>query len=149
VVKQMALGLQWDPAETWRCTMKIFLSALLAALSLLTSACGGNAMVPNCGVIGVNVTPATMTVNHAAAPPSNGETFSASSQLATSPGCPAVTAALVTSNWTVSDPSVHLSATQGTMVTATCTATLASPVTVTATSADGKMLTGQAMLTCN
>lgn len=128
--------------------MKIILSALLAALSLSTIGCGGN-MMPNCGMVGLNVTPSSMTINHASAPPGNGQTFSASSQSAVNPGCPAVTAALVISNWTVSDPSVHLSATQGTMVTATCTAALASPVTVTATSANGQMFMGTAMLTCN
>ncbi len=106
-------------------------------------------MMPNCGVVGLNVTPSSMTINHAAAPPGNGQTFSTSFQFANNPGCPAVTAALVTSNWIVSDPSVHLSASQGSMVAATCTAALAGSVTVTATPADGEMFTGKATLMCN
>jgi hypothetical protein len=75
--------------------------------------------------------------------------LSASFQFSGNPGCPAVTAALVNSNWTVSDPSVHLSALQATQVTATCTAAIATPVTVTATPVSGEMFTGHASLTCN
>jgi hypothetical protein len=35
------------------------------------------------------------------------------------------------------------------MMTATCTAAVAGPITITATSADGQMLVGRASLTCN
>jgi len=128
--------------------MKALLSIPLAAILISSLGCGGSIM-SNCGPVGLNVGPATATVSHAAAVPGNSQTFSASFQFRVTSGCAAITAALVNSNWTVSDPSVHLSATQGTMVTATCTATLASPATVTATPADGEMFTGKAALTCN
>jgi hypothetical protein len=55
----------------------------------------------------------------------------------------------VNSNWTVSDPSVQLSASQATQVTATCTAAVTTPVTITATPVSGEMFTGKASLTCN
>jgi hypothetical protein len=84
-----------------------------------------------------------------AAAPGNSQTFSASFQVKNNPGCPAVTAALVNSNWTVSDPSVHLSSSPNTHVTATCAAAVSNPVAITATPADGEMFTGQASLTCN
>jgi hypothetical protein len=84
-----------------------------------------------------------------AAAPGNSQTFSASFQVKNNPGCPAVTAALVNSNWTVSDPSVHLSSSANTHVTATCAAAVSNPVAITATPADGEMFTGQASLTCN
>lgn len=128
--------------------MKVLLSIPVAAILICSLGCGGS-LSSTCGPVGLNVGPAAATVNHAATPPGNTQTFSASFQFSGAPGCPAVTAALVNSNWTVSDPSVHLSATQGTMVTATCTAALGSPATVTATPADGEMFTGKAALTCN
>ncbi|HEY2168033.1 MAG TPA: hypothetical protein VGJ30_00285, partial [Candidatus Angelobacter sp.] len=83
------------------------------------------------------------------APPANSQMFSASFQFSNNPGCPAITAALVNSNWTVSDPSVHLSSPQATQVTATCTATVTTPVSITATPVSGEMFTGHASLTCN
>ena len=127
--------------------MKAFLFILLAAILISTLGCGGRTTTDPCTVVGLNIAPPTATVNHAAAPPANGEVFVANPRFLSV--CGSATAIPVNSNWIVSDPSVHLSATQGTTVTATCTAALASPVTVTATSADGRMLTGQAMLTCN
>ena len=111
---------------------KLLLAVLLSMAFLSAVGCGGTAS-PDCGVNGLNVGPSAATVNHAAAPPGNNQVFSAFFQFKSNPGCPAVTAALVNSNWTVSDPSVQLSAPQATQVTATCTATLATPVTITAT----------------
>ena len=127
---------------------KILVAVLLSAPLVSTMGCGGTGS-PDCGVIGLNIGPSAATVDHAAAPPGNSQTFSATFQFKNSPGCPAVTAALVNSNWTVSDPSVRLSASQATQVTATCTAAVASPVTITATPASGEMFTGKASLTCN
>jgi hypothetical protein len=127
---------------------RILFAVLLSLSFVSTIGCGGTSS-PDCGVVGLNVTPASATVNHAAAPPGNGQTFSASSLFKNSPGCPAVTAALVNSNWTVSDPSVHLSAPQAPQVTATCTAAVATPVTIMATPVSGQMFTGNASLICN
>ena len=123
--------------------LKKFSSLVLCAA---LAGCGGS---PNCGPVGLNVGPTAATVDHTAAPPANAQVFSASFQFKVQPGCVAITAALVNSNWTVSDPSVHLSATQGTQVTATCTAAVTTPVTITATQVGGEMFTGHASLTCN
>jgi len=109
--------------------------------------CGGGS--PDCGVNGLNVTPASATASHVAAPPGNSQVFSASFQSKANPGCPAITAALVNSNWTASDPSVQLSAPQAIQVTATCTAGVPLPVTISATPVSGEMFTGKASLTCN
>ncbi len=123
-----------------------FLAGVCLGVTLLsTMGCGGN----DCGVSGLNVVPATATADHTAAAPGNGQTFSASLQFKNKSGCVAITAALVNSNWTASDPSVHLSSSPTSLMTATCTAAVTNPVTITATSADGKMLTGRASLTCN
>ncbi len=127
--------------------MKVLLSIPVAAIFISSLGCGGSIMSDPCTVVGLNISPPTATVNHAAAPPANSQSFGANPRF--SGVCGAGTAVQINSNWTVNDPSVHLSATQGTTVTATCTAAVGSPVTVTATSADGRMLTGQAMLTCN
>lgn len=130
-----------------------FVSKLLAGACLtfalpLSISCGGNS--PNCGVTGINVGPATAMVNHTAAAPANSQVFGATFQFSGQKGCVAIqTAALVNSNWTASDPSVHLSSSPTTQITATCTAALANPVTITATQASGGTLTGQATLTCN
>src|SRR5260370_20390866 len=123
-----------------------FLAGVCLGVTLLsTMGCGGN----DCGVSGLNVVPATATADHTAAAPGNGQTFSASLQFKNKSGCVAITAALVNSNWTASDPSVHLSSSPTSLMTATCTAAVTNPVTITATSAEGKMLTGPASLTCN
>ncbi len=129
--------------------IRFFLSVGLSAALLLMMGCGSN--TPNCGAAtGLNVGPTAATVNHTAAAPANSETFNASVALVQGPGCPATaTAALASSNWTASDPSVQLSPSPNTQVTATCTAAVANPVTITAVSADGRMLTGRATLTCN
>jgi len=126
---------------------KILFAIPLSMAFVSTIGCGGGS--PDCGVNGLNVTPASATANHVAAPPGNGQVFSASFLFKNNPGCPAVTAALVNSNWTASDPSVQLSAPQATQVTATCTAGIALPVTISATPVSGAMFTGKASLTCN
>ncbi|HET7873610.1 MAG TPA: hypothetical protein VFL42_13920 [Terriglobales bacterium] len=116
---------------------------MLLGAPIFISGCGSS----GCRVVGVRVAPPTATANHTAAAPDNGATFVASTLFGD--GVCAVNAStLVSSNWTVSDPSVHLSAIQGPQVTATCTAALANPATITATAATGQMLTGQASLTC-
>jgi hypothetical protein len=126
---------------------KLLFAVLLSMVFVSTIGCGGGS--PDCGASGLNVGPSAATVNHAAAPPGNSQVFSASFQFKNNPGCPAITAALVNSNWTASDPSVQLSAPQAIQVTATCTAGVALPVTITATPVSGEMFTGKATLTCN
>jgi hypothetical protein len=125
---------------------KISVLVLLNAALAASVGCGSNS---DCGVNGMNVTPVTTTASHSAAAPANTQIFSASFQFKNNPGCPAVTAALVNSNWMASDPSVHLSVSPTTQVTATCTAAVAGPVTITATPVSGEMFTGKASLTCN
>ena len=127
---------------------KLLFAVLLSTMFLSTVGCGG-VTSPDCGANGLNVGPSAATVNHAAAAPGNSQVFSASFQFKNGPGCPGITAALVNSNWTASDPSVHLSVPQATQVTATCTAALATPVTITASQVGGEMFTGKASLTCN
>ena len=127
----------------------MFLCFLLFTMLLATTGCGGTSS-NNCQVIGLNVAPPSATADHTALAPANGQTFAASVLFGGGSGvCTANTSVTVNSNWTVSDPSVQLSATQGFQVTATCTAALANPVTVTATAATGQPLTGKASLTCN
>ena len=126
----------------------VFSAALLSAIVPAIIGCGSRGMMGTCTVTALNVTPASMSVDHMAAPPGNSQMFSSSNLFTGNGVCTANTSALVTSNWTASDPSVHLSSTPGTQVAATCTAALANPVTITASSASGQMLTGQAMLTC-
>ena len=128
-------------------TLRRFSSFMLCTALAGLAGCGESSS--NCGPVGLNLGPATATVDHTAAPPANSQMFSASFQFRATQGCPAITAALVNSNWTVSDPSVQLSAPQATQVTATCTATVATPVTITATPVSGEMFTGHASLTCN
>jgi hypothetical protein len=128
--------------------MRNFLSFLLAGVSISFVGCGGSiSSTDPCTVVGLTVGPSAATVNHAAAPPGNGQIFNANARF--SGVCGSATAVLVNSNWTVSDPSVHLSVTQSGSTTATCTAALANPVTVTATSTDSNKFMGTAMLTCN
>ena len=124
---------------------RLFVVVLLSAI-LPAVGCGGNPS--NCDPTGLNVGPATAAVNHTAVPPANSQTFAATFQLKN--GCAGIaTAALVNSNWSASDPSVALSASPSGQVTATCTAAVAGPVTITANQVGGQMLTGKAMLICN
>lgn len=101
----------------------------------------------NCQVVGLSISPAIAAASHTAAAPGNSQMFSAFDRF--QGVCGLAAAALINSNWTASDPSVHLSASPSGQVTATCTAAVANPVTLTATAADGSGLTGQAALTCN
>jgi len=107
-----------------------------------------SAYAGECTVTALNVAPPSATADHAAAAPANGQIFTASNHFTGSGPCTQNASMMVNANWTVSDPSVHLSATEGSHVTATCTATLDKPVTVTATAVSDPKLTGQAMLTC-
>jgi len=129
-------------------TMRTFAGVFLSVGLLATVGCGGrpSRSSPNCGVTGLNVTPATAGADHAAAAPGNSQTFSASLQF--NPGCP-VPADLVAFNWTASDPSVHLSSSPTVAVIATCTAAVTNPVTITATPGNGQNFTGRGTLTCN
>lgn len=127
--------------------MKIFLCILLTTILVSIPGCGGSITSDPCTPVGLTVGPSAATVNHAAAAPNNAQIFVANPRF--SGVCPSATAVLVNSNWTVSDTSVHLSVTQSGSTTATCTAAVASPVTVTATSADSNKFTGTAALTCN
>lgn len=111
---------------------------------LTAAGCGGS----GCTVVGLNVAPPTATVSHVA--PGNSQTFVSSTLFGGgNRPCPANASMLVSANWTVSDPSVQLSSSPASTVTATCTTALVGPVTVTATSNDSQMLTGRASLTCN
>jgi hypothetical protein len=131
--------------------VRIFLSFLLAGILISTLGCGGHTIpMDPCTVVGLIVTPASATANHAAAPPANAASFGASSKFAGV--CGSATAVPPIANWAVTDPSVHLSPAQGSTTTATCTAALASPVTVTGTNAtpvNGQTFMGTATLTCN
>ena len=137
---------------------KVFANRLFTGVSvsmsmglLLAAGCGGS--MSNCTPTGLMVGPSSATISHTATPPSNSQTFSATLQVNQSQaqnGC--VTSALsvlVNSNWTANNPAVQLSGSPSGQVTATCSATVATPVTITATQVGGGMLTGQAMLTCN
>src|SRR6185437_3973771 len=126
---------------------RMFASVLFCAALLGMAGCGGSSS--NCTLTALRVTPASITVDHTAAAPANSTIFNASGMFTGSTACMSNTSALVSSNWTVSDPSVHLSASPTMQVTATCTATVGSPVTIQATSASNQTLTGQATLTCN
>ena len=127
---------------------RILAGLVLGASLLVSTGCGGSS--PNCGPKGLTVGPATAVIDHTAAPPLNSQPFSATLQLDRNTGCVAAQATvLVNSNWTVSDPSVHLSTVQAGETFATCTAAVAGPVTITATQVGGQGFTGKATLTCN
>ena len=120
---------------------------LVSAATLLLTGCGGM-MNNNCTTMGMTVNPVSATVNHATAAPANSQMFSATS-MAVGNGCMSIaTAALVTSNWTANDPTVMLSPSPTGQVRATCTASSINPVMISATSNDGRMLSGQASLMC-
>lgn len=126
---------------------KVWSSVLFFATLVIIAGCGAPSS-NKCTVTALNVTPATATADHTAAAPGNSEQFAASNLFTGSRVCTANASAAVNSNWTVSDPSVHLSAAQGALVTATCTAAVPNPVTIKATAVADATLTGQAMLTC-
>jgi hypothetical protein len=124
---------------------RISFSLLAGLIAIAGCGSGSNS---DCTVTALNVAPATATADHTAAP-GNSQQFAASNLFTGTGVCTANASALVNSNWTVSDPSVHLSASQGEFVTATCTAALVSPVTIRATATADASLTGQASLTCH
>jgi len=138
---------QTGESEEWMMVRKIFLSVLALAAAVQITACGGNSTDMNCSVVGLQVGPTTSTVNHTATPPGNSQMFSATFRF-TGSRCTAATAALINSNWSASDPSVQLSASQATQVTATCTTAVANPVTITAQQVGGQQFTATATLTC-
>ena len=127
-----------------------FPSKLLAGICLslalpLTISCGSS----DCTITGMVIGPASAMVSHAAAAPANSQTFSATFQFKSQNACGGTaTSALVVSNWTASDPSVHLSPSPSGQVTATCTAALTNPVTITAAQVSGGTFTGQGSLVC-
>lgn len=126
---------------------RFFAAFLLSSALLASVSCGGSSS-NNCKLTALNVTPPSMTVNHAAAPPANSQSFNSSGLLTGNGVCTGNTAVLISSNWTASDPSIQLSASPATQVTATCTAALANPATIRAVAANDPTLTGQASLTC-
>jgi hypothetical protein len=125
---------------------RFFCGVSLGIGFLATMGCGGNG---GCAVSGINVVPSTATADHAAAAPGNSQVFNTA--VTTSGDCPGVgTSVLPNANWTASDPSVRLSTSPTSVVTATCTAAVVGPVTITATTPlGGLMFTGRATLTCN
>jgi hypothetical protein len=113
--------------------------------------CGGKTTTM-CKINSINVSPATATVNHAAAPPANTQHFDAF--IASEPsGCGFILSNLTTATWSVSDATnvsisnVH-DATYG---TATCNGATSGAATVTATvpAGDGTNVSNTASLTCN
>jgi hypothetical protein len=120
-------------------------------LFIVLLGCGGKSTTV-CKINSINVSPATATVNHAAAPPANTQHFDAF--IASEPsGCAFILSNLTTATWSVSDTTnisisnVH-DATYG---TATCNGTTAGAATVTATvpAGDGTNVVNTASLTCN
>ena len=113
--------------------------------------CGGK-NTTMCKINSINVSPATATVNHAAAPPGNTQHFDAF--IASEPsGCAFALSNLPNATWSVSDP-VNVSIANPpdpAFGTATCKAATAGAVTVTATvpAGDGTNVTNTASLTCN
>jgi hypothetical protein len=113
--------------------------------------CGGK-NTTMCKINSINVSPATATVNHAAAPPGNTQHFDAF--IASEPsGCAFILSNLPNATWSVSDP-VNVSIANPpdpAFGTATCKAATAGAVTVTATvpAGDGTNVTNNASLTCN
>ena len=123
----------------------------IVVMALVLSGCGGKSAMM-CKINSINVSPATATPNHAAAPPGNMQHFSAF--IASEPsGCAFALSNLTTATWSVSDTTnisisnVH-DATYG---TATCHAATAGAATVTATvpAGDGSNVSNTASLTCN
>ena len=120
----------------------------LFCASFIIVAGSGSASASDCRVTALNVAPPSAAADHAAAAPANGQVFTVSNHFTGSGPCSQNAAMMVNANWTVSDPSVHLSANQGNHVTATCTAALAKPVRIKATAVSDPKLTGESILTC-
>ncbi|HVG90142.1 MAG TPA: hypothetical protein VNB54_01515, partial [Alphaproteobacteria bacterium] len=89
-----------------RMFLRTFLALSLLSAALLTCAgCGGSSS-NNCKLTALNVTPPSTTVNHAAAPPADSQSFNSSGLLTGNGVCTGNTAVLISSNWTASDPSI-------------------------------------------
>ena len=130
-----------------------FLLAISTLACLAVSGCGGQtSSSSSCQILAINVSPATATVDHAAAPPANTQHFDAFIAKAP-PGCAFFTGNVFDAVWSVSDPvNVSISNAQdATRGTATCKAATAGAVTVTATKSQsgGPTVTNTASLTCN
>jgi hypothetical protein len=131
------------------------LGSLIIAATL--AGCGGNSM-PNCTVTSLNISPATGSASHLAAPPGNKAMFIGFDNLSALPaGCvmpgAGTQAQRVDLKWTSSDPvNVTVGNTLGVDYgIATCNNTTSGPVTITATgpNAMNATISGTASLTCN
>jgi hypothetical protein len=123
----------------------ILLSALMW-LMIALSGCGA----PSCGFIGIKIDPQTATVDHTAAPPTNGLTFTAVAATVP-PGCGVMHSNPAHVTWSVSDSvNASISNVHDPMNgTATCSGPTNRAATVTVTMPSGNStLKGTAMLTC-
>jgi len=143
------------PANSgWFSIPFIFLTTM-AMLAALTG-CGGHSSTPDCTVNSFNISPATATADHLAAPPGNQVQFFGFDAINTlPPGCSTVAvtqAARIDLKWVVSDPvNVAIGNTQGVDYgLATCNNATAGAVTITATGPNARNATiaGTATLTC-
>ena len=123
----------------------------MAVLGLVLAGCGGKSATM-CRINSINVSPATATANHTAAPPANMQHFDAfiSSEPA---GCVFIQSNLTNATWSVSDTTnVSISNVRdATYGTATCKGATSGAATVTATvpAGDGTNVSNTASLTCN
>ena len=132
------------------CALRILTCVCVGLVLIVAVGCGG---APDCGPVGVSVSPNTATADHTAAPPGNQQQFFAFNSFPIKQGCAAITAAILNNvTWSTSDPGdVSISNTQGsTYGVATCINAGSSPVTITATQSrqGGSAFTGTASLTC-
>jgi hypothetical protein len=130
--------------------MKLAIAILLVLLAVV--GCGGSPKSPGCFITGMNVSPATATVNHVAAAPGNSQQFAAFETSAPD-GCAFALSSLQTVTWTVSDTvNASISNTHdATYGVATCIHAAVAPITVTATTPPSNpvQVTAAAPLTCN
>jgi hypothetical protein len=129
-----------------RIRLRFVLLPVLMWLTIALSGCGA----PSCGFIGIKVDPQTATVDHTAAPPANGLTFTAVAATVP-PGCGVMHSNPAHVTWSVSD-SVNArinNAHDMTNGTVTCLGSTTRAATVTATMPSGNTtLRGTATLTC-
>jgi hypothetical protein len=125
---------------------------LLAVFFSIGCADGALNANPRCFITGMNVSPATATIDHTAAPPANSQQFAAFQTSAPS-GCAFALSNLQTVTWTLSDPvNASISNTHdATYGRATCINAAPAPITVTGTvpAGNGSNVTATAALTCN
>jgi hypothetical protein len=128
---------------------RLLLTMTIASV-LVAAGCGSSDGA--CDVIGLNIAPTTASVDHLAAAPANTQQFIATSKVG--PSCPAVTAAIRRDvMWSVSNAAATISNVNDTTYgVATCVATSANAITVTATlpadKNNGMQVSGTASLTC-